>query len=441
MSDYMLHPFIEAVEVLIKDERYVGLYNLMTHSQVIVGADDWAVLQQDPRAYSDSGMLEPLVENDVMIQSTIERQKLVSKHLAAQEFHSRTLKFKVTLNRTCNFRCRYCIDHTKTGVMTPETGRQVCEFARRQIEMYQPLKVILDFSGGETFLNFGLMTRIASELSSFCRGKGIEFDFSLVTNGSLLTVKKIKHLQLLGMKEIRVSFAGPQEIHDQLRIDKQGKGTYATIVRNLQAITPHLKTGISVLSQYRNDTDDYKQMLKLMDTLSVDGIFINMFEFSPIMPPVDSTSLIAALPTTDKSLFLKHEVARRGYPAYTMFPEAGCAVDLEHVYFIDYTGALNACPAFGPGEKTVGDVTTGVDFVAKSQLRRKLPEHCLNNCNLAPVCTGNCRLFGIYAFGNFNAVYCPEEMLRPIIQDHIRYSVAKELGFRELVEQEGVAAA
>ena len=57
-------------------------------------------------------------------------------------------------------------------------------------------------------------------------------EFFIVTNGTILTDGLLETIKEFNIK-MTISLDGPKEINDKLRVDKNGKGTYDTILSNL----------------------------------------------------------------------------------------------------------------------------------------------------------------------------------------------------------------
>ena len=81
------------------------------------------------------------------------------------------------------------------------------------------------------------------------------------------------------------------------------------------------------------------------------------------------------------------------------------------------------------GELAYGDVFKGIDFRKEARiLHRQMPDKCLESCDLAPLCTGGCRLQEYYRSGDFNSIDCPYDMLKESLEAHIRALTVRALG-------------
>jgi radical SAM protein with 4Fe4S-binding SPASM domain len=94
--------------------------------------------------------------------------------------------------------------------------------------------------------------------------------------------------------------------------------------------------------------------------------------------------------------------------------------DLRPVFVFDTDGSVLPCPSLQSNEMAYGNVTTGIDFVSESQLlNRSLPEKCLSQCELLPLCMGGCRLQALTNYGDFNGIDCQYDAYRMLLDDYV----------------------
>ncbi len=419
MFDYKITRFLETETFDFKGAEYLGLFNTITEGELMIPKTQWMDIQRSPADHRDSPLMDHLIENSIFIGKSIDENRLLHKHLMDNVYYSETLKFKILVNRTCNLNCAYCFEKTKTGVMDSETALATYRFIRNYIQKKKPERVFIDISGGEPFLNLGIIGELASKLKDFCSDPGIHFELHLTTNGTLMTRESLERLISLGLTILRVSMAGPEKIHDALRVDRQNRGTYARITDNLRHIPESVR--LLIECQYPPGSDDYLIYPEMMDDLAEKDIRVDSYGFSPIIPGREESPCHIAMEDPEKARYLKRVGVERGYPMYETPPRCGCAADLEYYFTIDYNGAIVPCPCLKVGELAFGNTRTDIDYVERSQRCRELPDKCLKECGLTPSCNGFCRLFPMLETGRFNGVYCPEAFLRPMIKDHIQY--------------------
>ena len=148
-----------------------------------------------------------------------------------------TLKLSVS-GAHCNLNCRYCFKDTKQGkAIDLNTAKDAIDFL---INKFGPKgsKYVIDLSGSSEPL---LRTDFIKAIDRYCQElsekvqKRIWIQF--VSNGALLNGEKIEYLSsgdhnvLFG-----ISLDGPKHIHDDLRINKLGQGTYEQVINNCKSL-------------------------------------------------------------------------------------------------------------------------------------------------------------------------------------------------------------
>jgi sulfatase maturation enzyme AslB (radical SAM superfamily) len=138
----------------------------------------------------------------------------------------------------CNLACVYCFEDVAThGPMMTGEG------ADRTIALMQQLnlasKVMVEFNGGETFLNFPVVRYIVEQLKQpESVSRGTAFEFTAQSNGTVMTPAIAEFLGMHGIA-IGVSVDGPTAIHDRNRVFQTGRGSRSRIARNLDLLRRH----------------------------------------------------------------------------------------------------------------------------------------------------------------------------------------------------------
>jgi len=143
----------------------------------------------------------------------------------------------------CNLHCSYCYEPegAKYGSspvqMDWDTARQSIDFLFQKAGNNREVNVI--FFGGEALLNFKLMREVVEYAEEQGREHDKKVDFSLTTNGTLLTDEVIDFFQAHRFG-LTVSMDGPQELHDKRRffLTARGekKGSYEQIVLRIKRL-------------------------------------------------------------------------------------------------------------------------------------------------------------------------------------------------------------
>ncbi len=148
----------------------------------------------------------------------------------------------LNLTNQCNLSCQYCYEFGEDKVATPSGKPKFMstEVAQASVDhLFASAQgrraVHLTFFGGETLMNFPLLKWVVDYATAKAREHGQYLDFSLTTNGTLLTPEIIDFLveHRIG---VTVSMDGPKEQHDALRVYANGKGSYDVLAPKVKAL-------------------------------------------------------------------------------------------------------------------------------------------------------------------------------------------------------------
>lgn len=154
----------------------------------------------------------------------------------------------MNLTNQCNLSCQYCYEFGADKVATPEgkpkfmdlaTAKASVDFLMAQAEGRK--SVHITFFGGETLMNFPLLKQVVAYAAQKASEKDCHVDFSLTTNATLLTPAIIEFLSENRIG-VTVSMDGPKEMHDQLRVFSNGKGSYDIIEPKVRALIANHRT-------------------------------------------------------------------------------------------------------------------------------------------------------------------------------------------------------
>ncbi|MDI6782248.1 MAG: radical SAM protein [bacterium] len=152
------------------------------------------------------------------------------------------------LTDNCNLRCKYCtvqynLEDTPVQVMDTATIKESVQLFRKLVPSGK--KASITFFGGEPTLNpDGLQTALIEISRLFAQD---EIQVFMVSNGTAITERISDMLVQYHVFPI-ISIDGWQEIHDQMRVDGSGNGSYQDAVVGYNRLRDKgLKPGISTL--------------------------------------------------------------------------------------------------------------------------------------------------------------------------------------------------
>jgi uncharacterized protein len=433
MSGYRPSRFALDLPIEGREDAFTAVYNILTEALVLMPEAQWAnILDVDPAA--DPETIEQLIQHGILVRKGVD-ETVVFKEWRQRHVHDfSTMKSKILVTRKCNNQCTYCILDPEAKDMSAAIARKMDDFYLEQIKSNHPQQVQDDYLGGEPLMNLDVIIESASRRFYFCKGKGIDYAFTMTTNGTLITPTVIAKLKAVGLTAVRVSVAGPAEVHDRLRPSMGGGKTYETIMKNLEKISGSISMHIEC--QYDAGARDFKRIPEMLDDMNRRNIRVEDIAFTPILEKRGQSGFCAGMGEVENFLFLKKEAERRGFPVNGSAPSNVCMADFRSIYVFDTDGSIIPCPSLQGGEMAYGNVSTGMDFVAESQLlNRKLPDQCLNRCELLPICMGGCRLQALTRHNDFNGIDCHYKIYRLLLEDYIRNKASAALSGKDFIPE------
>ena len=139
---------------------------------------------------------------------------------------------------TCNLNCAYCFAsqgkyHGDRALMSFEVGKQALDFLVAHSGSRTNLEV--DFFGGEPLMNWEVVKQLVAYARTLEEPNHKKFRFTLTTNGMLIDDDVIDFANR-EMSNVVLSLDGRREIHDRLRVDYAGRGSYDRIVPRFQKL-------------------------------------------------------------------------------------------------------------------------------------------------------------------------------------------------------------
>ena len=134
----------------------------------------------------------------------------------------------------CNFRCRYCYEDFALGRMPPKVVSSIKKYISLRVGGGLK-KLQVNWFGGEPLLARNIVEDISRHITATVGGTGCRYTGAMTTNGYLLTNEQAQRNYDLGIQSYQITLDGPQDIHDQTRVRKNGSGSFQQIWNNLIA--------------------------------------------------------------------------------------------------------------------------------------------------------------------------------------------------------------
>lgn len=158
----------------------------------------------------------------------------------------------------CNLRCDYCYAEGgtyqhKRELMSVSVAKSSIDFLLKHSRRSK--EVGISFFGGEPMLNYSCIKEVVPYALEQFRLKGKECSFGITTNGLLLTPENVEFMMSCKFSFI-ISIDGPAKVHDKYRFFPNRKGSYDSIVKNLEklvAVFPDLYDKVTIRATFTGE--------------------------------------------------------------------------------------------------------------------------------------------------------------------------------------------
>lgn len=165
----------------------------------------------------DSSMKEELYKSKIYIKSSAEDENLKNELISIFKDNIGIIRVMyLFVTDDCNLRCKYCFIENnpncknKRMMMTPEVAKlAIDKYEEHLLKHNVDCDATIMFYGGEPTLNFDLI----KDIVLYVETKKVNFDFGLITNGTVLTEKMIDFFEEHKVS-IGISIDGPKDVTD-----------------------------------------------------------------------------------------------------------------------------------------------------------------------------------------------------------------------------------
>ncbi len=351
---------------------------------------------------------------------------------------------------TCNLNCSYCFAsqgkyHGDRALMSYEVGKQAFDFLIANSGSRRNLEV--DFFGGEPLMNWDVVKQLVAYAREQEKIYNKNFRFTLTTNGMLVDDDVIDFCNK-EMHNVVLSLDGRKEIHDRLRVDYAGKGSYDRIVPKFQEFVKRRgDKEYYMRGTFTHANPDFTKDVLHMADLGFDRLSMEPVVCAPGDPAALTDEDIQVVKEQYEILaeeMLKRRKEGRPFTFYHYMLDltggpciykrlSGCGSGTEYVAVTPW-GDLYPCHQFVGEEKyKLGDIWNGITNEAIRQEFRSCNAYSRPDCQdcwARLYCSGGCAANAYHATGSISGVYhqgC--ELFKKRIECAIMLQIAqKELG-------------
>ena len=365
------------------------------------------------------------------IEELKRQKKLFSEDIykgIAFDFKNRSRDIKALclhVAHSCNLNCQYCFAsqgkyHGERALMSFEVAKQAMNFLVANSGDHVNLEV--DFFGGEPLMNFDVVKQTVAYARSIEKEAGKNFRFTLTTNGVDVD-EEVMEFANRECHNVVMSIDGRKEVHDHLRKDYQGNGSYDRIVPKFQEFARRRgDSGYYVRGTFTHNNTDFTN-----DIFHLADLGFTQLSMEPVVcSPEDPYALTQEdLPVLfEQYEILAKDMLRRkkeGHPItfYHYMIDlthgpcihkriAGCGSGTEY-FAVTPWGDLYPCHQFvGDEAYRMGNIWDGVTNLETQEKFRQCNVYARKECDecwARLFCSGGCAANAYHATGDIRGVY------------------------------------
>ena len=348
---------------------------------------------------------------------------------------------------TCNLNCEYCFAaqgkyHGERALMSFEVGKQALDFLIARSGSRVNLEV--DFFGGEPLMNW----QVVKDLVAYARSQEPihhkNFRFTLTTNGVLIDDEVIDFCNR-EMHNVVLSLDGRREVHDRLRKNFAGQGSYDQIVPKFQKLVA-ARDGKDyyVRGTFTHANTDFTNDIFHMAELGFSELSMEPVVCAPEEPYAltqeDLPALMAQYEILAKEM-LRRKKEGKGFTFYHYMIDlaggpclhkriAGCGSGTEYLAVTPW-GELFPCHQFvNDPAYSLGNVWDGVTNTSCQDCFKRCNVYANPDCRdcwAKLYCSGGCAANAYHATGSVNGTYAYGcELFKKRMECAIMLKIAEE---------------
>lgn len=349
---------------------------------------------------------------------------------------------------TCNLNCQYCFAsqgkyNGERALMSFEVGKQALDFLVAHSGKRRNLEV--DFFGGEPLMNWDVVKQLVAYARSIEKEYNKNFRFTLTTNGMLVDDEVIEFSNK-EMSNVVMSIDGRKEVHDSLRKDYAGNGSYDRIIPKFQKFAEARgDKSYYVRGTYTHNNVDFTNDLFHLADLGFTELSMEPVVCSPDDPYAlteeDLPKLFEQYEILAKDM-LRREKEGKPITFYHYMIDlvhgpciykriSGCGSGTEYLAVTPW-GDLYPCHQFVGDEKylmgNVWDGVTNTELRDEFKLCNVYARKECDNCWARLYCSGGCAANAYHATGSITGTYeygC--ELFKKRMECAIMMQVAKSV--------------
>jgi uncharacterized protein len=388
----------------IERANKVICYNSYSDSLLIIGSDAYHILLDSIYNLKKQRIdtYNILCNNGFIIDDdTNELQNLKNDYILEID-RADDMLITVYPTQDCNLKCWYCYEtHIKESKMDNDVIMRIIEFVKKQINIYHPYNLSITFFGGEPLMYFDSVAYpLSLKLYGFCKANEVAFSTFFITNGSLLSLDKVKKLKQINAT-FQITLDGDKEKHDSVRVGKINSfPTFDKIIYGIKLITKMIdspykssKYMMTIRINYDNDTLlKIDNIINALQDIPKDKVIIHLERIWQTIDNIDNSQRKLLINSYEKLVNAGFDVNIGNFRR----KRVSCPAEMKHYVVINYDGRIYKCNGRTLNQKDCEGILDNNGSIVWNEhkgcrnLRSTFDNPMCSKCKLLPICIGPC---------------------------------------------------
>lgn len=346
--------------------------------------------------------LETFIEDGYIVNQDNDEFFVVNQLVKKRRNWLEEFFLSVVLNLDCNFHCFYCFEKHTGKHMNTKTANRVISMIQKNLP--QMKKLSIDWYGGEPLLSVKILKSTNDAIIATCEKNAIKYDFSITTNGYLLSGDIIQYLKKRPLSYLQITVDGPPQTHNKSRTLKNGGPTFDVILNNIKNAVAE---DIDIMVRVNITKENVKQIPALYEIIEKEGLKNRLFlRLKPVVSAPANPCLNRCLTERSLGLQMTHIYRQAAENGWVIFPYVDnlqcmgyCIAEYPNHFIIDPSGNLYKCGELFNISERVGFIDTGGEIIINNLQEYDLwvqknplsfPE--CRACHILPICMGGCNM-------------------------------------------------
>jgi uncharacterized protein len=389
--------------IWVETEGAAYVFNGMSGALLCVPNKEYRALKTFLAGEQESNcsvkLLEQLIIGRMLIADKSDEIDILERRYAASRNNPSNFVLTIVTSLGCNFDCPYCFEAKHPSIMDRDVQQAVLQILNDQLPKISSFSV--SWFGGEPLVGRKPLLALSDAFIERCDRANVGYSATIATNGFLLDEQTCADLRDRRVLHAQVCLDGPPDVHDRMRPQVNGSGSFWHIVRNLH----HAIRYFDVSVRMNVDTQNFGCAEELLRILASEGFSDKLAVYPGQIVTLDdgaspSSSYRARcfknpeFARAEREFFdlaISYGFAQRSLPRPTGAP---CTAVRRNELVVGSKGELYKCwESIGNRLEVVGDVRDYQN--PNGRLQRWIKYDPFTNaecrsCIALPVCMGGC---------------------------------------------------